>query len=150
MKWSDPQDRADRRVRHAIWTAALIALLLPVWWNIVSTVFTAILLRQSAHAFDEALQQAPPVTAPYRAPQSMPTPTATHPTPVVRVLGAMNNKGVVNILVDLDGTMPQQSQDKICRDGGAFIARSLSGEIVYVLRSRGTQPAISAGTIVRP
>jgi hypothetical protein len=144
MKWSDPQDRADRRLRNGIRAAAIIALLLPVWWNIVGTAWAAILLRASAQAFAQVIQAPPP--APYSVPRRASTPP--HAPPSIRVLGATSAGNTVSVLVDLVGTMPDESRDKICRDGGAFIARSLSGSSVRVLRSRGTQPAVDAGTLV--
>ena len=147
MKWNDPQDRADRRLRNGIWVAAIIALLLPIWWNVVATAWTAMILRASAQALAQAIQ-AQPSPAPYRAPARVLTPSPA--PPAIRVFGATSGGGTVNVLVDLAGTMPEQSREKICRDGGAFIARSLSGLTVRVLRSRGTQPASDAGTIACP
>jgi hypothetical protein len=144
MKWSDPEDRADRRLRVGIWTAAIIALLLPIWWNIVETTWAAIVLRASVQALAQAIPaQQPP--APYRAPMRASTPP---PPPSIRVLGATSAGSAVSVLVDLAGTMPEPSRDKICSDGAAFIAHPLSGQTVRILRSHGTQPASDAGTII--
>jgi hypothetical protein len=147
MKWSDPQDRADRRLRLGIWTAAIIALLLPIWWNVMDTTWAAIVLRASVQAFAQAIPALPPPTT-YRTPARVSSPLS--PTPSVRLLGATSAASTVSVVVDLAGTTPAQSREKICRDGAAFLAHSLVGQTVRVLRSRGTQPASDAGTIVCP
>ena len=104
------------------------------------------MVRASVRGFARAMQTQP---APYRAPVRA-SPPPPQPLPSIRALGATSGGDTCNVLVDIAGTMPQQSRDNICRDGAAFIARSLPGQTLRVLRSCGTQPALDAGALVCP
>ena len=97
------------------------------------------MVRASIRGFAQAMQTQP---APYRAPAraSPHAATAFHPR-----IGRDPWRDTCNALVDLASTMPQQSRDKICLDGAAFIACSLSGQTLRVLGSRGTQPELATG-----